>query len=263
MKKNHDILLKEIKEKFESFGYKVCSKGFPDLLIYEPSSGFFIFVEVKTKGSNLSKKQRETFSFFEEINFPVAVIRKRDLENPDFKNNFLLWGHALNWEEELQFEDYHRWEAEIMEREEKLRKKEKEFEAFIEETKEKLILLKKKVAKNAVKKLRREVNKLSLRDNSVASIPFLKYRIFDHVWQKSDAWLLGSFDHTRNIAFVYIDEIARFVYDKYPLDWGHDVLIRSLSLSALHELTHGDFKRVLSHEIWDRFLAKEIWSFLR
>lgn len=91
----------------------------------------------------------------------------------------------------------------------------------------------------------------------------MKYRIFDHVWQQLDKWMVGAFNHARNIAFVYFDEIARFAYDNYPFDWANDVLIRCLSLSAIHELAHENHPKKLPHERWDRFLVKEVWRYLR
>ena len=98
---------------------------------------------------------------------------------------------------------------------------------------------------------------------SVISKAFLKYRIFDHVWRQLENWMFGAFNHDRNIAFVYFDEIARYAYDNYPLDWGNDVFIRCLSLSAIHELAHEDFPRKKPHESWDRFLVKKVWRYLR
>ena len=98
---------------------------------------------------------------------------------------------------------------------------------------------------------------------SYVSKAFLKYRIFDRVWKQLDKWLLGAFNHDRNIAFVYVDEITRYAYDNYPTGWANDFIIRCFSLSALHELSHEDYPMKTPHETWDRFIVEKLWRYLR
>ncbi len=97
----------------------------------------------------------------------------------------------------------------------------------------------------------------------LVSKAFLKYRIFDRVWKQLDKWLLGAFNHNRNIAFVYVDEIVRYAYDNYPTDWANDFIIRCFSLSAFHELAHEDYPKFVPHPNWDKFLVEHVWKHLR
>jgi len=92
---------------------------------------------------------------------------------------------------------------------------------------------------------------------------FLKYRIFAHIFYELKGWRVGAYNHVRDWAFIYVDEIAKMVYDTYPLTWAHDVFIRLLSLVALHELTHEDHPKKDAHEEWDLFLIRNVWKYLR
>jgi len=92
---------------------------------------------------------------------------------------------------------------------------------------------------------------------------FLKYRIFAHIFYDLEGWRVGAYNHGRNLAFVYVDEIARMVYDAYPEAWANDVFIRLLSLYALHELAHETEGVEERHEEWDFFLVRNVWKYLR
>jgi len=92
---------------------------------------------------------------------------------------------------------------------------------------------------------------------------FIKARIFQDVFE-GKGWLRGAYNHDRDIAFFYIDEIARWAFDNYPTTWANDATIRILSLTLIHELTHEDFPRIgVNHRHWNRFLARTLWEYLR
>jgi len=106
--------------------------------------------------------------------------------------------------------------------------------------------------------------------NEELSLQFIKYRLF----AQPRPYLLGLLEYSTDTIFVYVDEIVKYVYDKYPRKWAVGILIRLFSEVVIHELAHKEYPSPCSyiqegnalklleydHRRWDDFLVDALWE---